>query len=639
MREYREDRLKAQEQDIPKRHFIPSRIDFSSPFYIVCHLNLEEKTSMNIPDLSQDKNHQEMIGELLANGQGHLFADWDAPGTNDEAKAAFLTSLMRINDSYPGGLTGYISNARKLLAEAKIGANPFEGFVPHQPDKVDLTQFNAAYDHYEALGKNHFDKTAVVLVAGGLGERLGYSGIKLDIPVEVTEATPYLAHYAACLMAMEARMAKPQPVPFIIMVSDDTDAKTRASLEANNWFGLKKEQVHILKQELVPAIADNDGRLALQEKYKLILKPHGHGDIHMLLHTNGLAAKLQKQGIEHFVFIQDTNGQVFNAVPAALGVSVEKGFDFNSIAVNRIPGEAVGGLAKLVKGKTELTLNVEYNQLDPLLRATVSPKGDVPNEQGFSMFPGNINVLVIKMASYVKILERTRGIIAEFVNPKYADGTKTTFKSPTRLETMMQDLPKLFGTDEKVGVTIFDRKWSFSANKNNIKDAAAKHAAGGTPESGTTAESDFYLAGRMRLAAAGVKVETAKEELILGIPFTPGPRVLLRPSFAMTLAEVRAKISGGSISGDATLILDGQDIMLDDVEITPGSALVIKACDGAKVIVKNLKIENDGFDLAKLSAEEQNSPATPEYLRIRGYRIVNRSAKICEFTKPGTFGP
>ncbi|MFA7256343.1 MAG: hypothetical protein WC047_02045, partial [Kiritimatiellales bacterium] len=358
---------------------------------------------------------------------------------------------------------------------------------------------------------------------------------------------------------------------------------------------------------------------------------------HMLLYTSGLAAQLVKNGYEHFALIQDTNGQVFNALPAAVGVSVEKGFDFNSIAVNRIPGEAVGGLAKLVKGKTELTLNVEYNQLDPLLRATVSPEGDVPNEQGFSMFPGNINVLVIKLASYVKILERTRGIIAEFVNPKYADATKTAFKSPTRLETMMQDLPKLFGPDEKPGVTVFDRKWAFSANKNNIKDAAAKHAAGGPPESGATAESDFYLAGRMKLAAAGVNVETANEELILGIPFTPGPRVLLRPSFAMTLAEVREKIKGGKISGDATLVLDGKDIALENVEITAGSALVIKAADGAQVTAKDLKVENDGFELVPLTADEQNSPATPEYLKLRGYRIENRDAQIAEFTKAGDY--
>ena len=474
-------------------------------------------------------------------------------------------------------------------------------------------------------------------MAGGLGERLGYSGIKLDIPVEVTENTPYLKHYAANLLAMEARMQNPHPVPLVIMVSEDTDAKTRASLEANDWFGLKREQVHILKQELVPAIADNEGKLALNEKYELILKPHGHGDIHMLLYTSGTAAKLKGQGIAHFVFIQDTNGQVFNAVPAALGASVEKGFDFNSIAVNRIPGEAVGGLAKLVKGETELTLNVEYNQLDPLLRATVSPEGDVPNEQGFSMFPGNINVLVINVASYVDILERTQGIIAEFVNPKYADETKTAFKKPTRLETMMQDLPKLFGKDEKVGVSVFDRVWAFSANKNNIVDAAAKAAAGGPPESGATAEADFYFAGRSRLAAAGMAVTDAETESILDIPFTPGPRVILRPSFAMTLDEVREKISGGSIAGQATLVLDGEGITLENIDITDGSALVVKAVPSANVTVKDLRIDNAGFEMVKLTAEEMASDNTPEYLKLRGYRLENRGAQVCEFTEPGDY--
>ena len=600
------------------------------------HYPFAELQTMNPENLTHNPAEQALLAQLIEANQAHLFADWDAPGTNDAAKAAFLADLTRINASYPGGLIGYISNARTLLAEAKAGANPFEGCVPHQPNPVDLTQFDASYDHYEALGKAHFPKTAFVLVAGGLGERLGYSGIKLDIPVEVTENTPYIAHYAACLKAMEARMAVPHPVPLIIMTSEDTNAKTLASLEAHNGFGLQKEQVHILKQELVPAISDNEGHLALKEKYKLILKPHGHGDIHMLLHTSGLAARLHERGIEHLVFIQDTNGQVFNAVPAALGVSVEKGFDFNSLAVNRIPGEAVGALARLVGNGKELVINVEYNQLDPLLRATVSPEGDVANEHGFSLFPGNINVLVVKMASYTRILERTQGIIAEFVNPKYADGTRTVFKKPTRLETMMQDLAKLFGANERVGVTVFDRSWCFSPVKNNVADAAAKHAAGGPPESGATAESDFYRAGRTRLSAAGMAVSEAKETLILDIPMTPGPRVLLRPSFALTLEEVRAKITGGSISGEGTLVLEG-DIRLENVEIADGAALVIKACAGAQVTIRDLKVANNGFQLVRLTDAEMQSEATPEYLRIRGYRIEDRGAKVYAFTTPGAY--
>ncbi len=580
---------------------------------------------------------RELVTTLVDAGQQHLFADWDLPGTADEAKATFLSSLSKIDGNYPGGLAGYISNAQKLLAEAKEGGNPFEGLIPHQPNTVDLTQFNETYDHYEALGQKQFEKTGIVLVAGGLGERLGYKGIKLDIPVEVLESTPYLKHYASCLKAMEARMENPRPVPFIIMVSQDTGPKTLQTLEKNNYFGLQKEQVYILKQELVPAISDNAGSLALKDKYELILKPHGHGDIHMLLHTSGLAAQLEKQGIEHLVFIQDTNGQVFNAIPAALGVSVEKGFDFNSIAVNRIPGEAVGGLTKLIGKGQELTLNVEYNQLDPLLRATVSPEGDVPNDQGFSIFPGNINVLIIRMERYVQILEKSHGIIAEFVNPKYTDETKAAFKKPTRLETMMQDLPKLFSPEEKVGVSIFDRCWSFSANKNNIADAAAKHVAGGPPESAATAESDFYLAGRMRLIASGAKVKEAAEELILGVPFVNGPKVLLRPSFAMTLAEVREKICDCSISNEATLILDGKDIALEEVELSGRSALIIKACAGAKVVVMGRKFENEGFELVQLTEEELASTHVPEYLKIRGYRFENRGAAIYEFDEPGEY--
>jgi hypothetical protein len=51
---------------------------------------------------------------------------------------------------------------------------------------------------------------------------------------------------------------------------------------------------------------------------------------------------------------------------------------------------------------------------------------------------GNINQLVLKLSTYIEELHRHGGVIAEFVNPKYADASKTAFKSSTRLECMMQ---------------------------------------------------------------------------------------------------------------------------------------------------------------------------------------------------------
>ena len=127
-------------------------------------------------------------------------------------------------------------------------------------------------------------------------------------------------------------------------------------------------------------------------------------------------------------------------------------------------------------------------------------------------------------------------------------------------------------------------------------DAAAKIAEGGPADASATAESDFYASGRVRLKAAGMKVEEAGEELILGVPFGLGPKVILRPSFAMSLDDCREKVSGGSISGESTLIIDGADITLEDVQLSGSTALVVKACKGAKVTVKG-PFSNDGFEL------------------------------------------
>ena len=87
----------------------------------------------------------------------------------------------------------------------------------------------------------------------------------------------------------------------------------------------------------------------------------------------------------------------------------------------------------------DLVINVEYNQLAALLsEATDALGGDAADATGFSPYPGNLNTFIIAFAPYVRSLRATGGCMPEFVNPKYADAARTSFKKPARLETMMQ---------------------------------------------------------------------------------------------------------------------------------------------------------------------------------------------------------
>ena len=326
-------------------------------------------------------------------------------------------------------------------------------------------------DEMEKVGLQELEKVGFVLIAGGLGERLGYSGIKIGLPVTIIEPDyTYLKFYTnfihACreravkLITDSGRDATDFYVPLCIMVSDDTHDRTLKLLEDNNYYGLDKSHVDLVKQENVPALLDNDGNMALAEhgEFKVITKPHGHGDIHTLLYQRGVAKKWLSQGKEWMLFFQDTNALALHTLPSVLGVSRTQNWEMNSIAVPRMPGEAMGAICRLVDqtdSSKEIVINVEYNQLDTLLREKWNAAGDIPNDKGYSHFPGNTNTLIFKLPEYVANLERTKGVIPEFVNPKYADSERNKFKAPTRLECMMQDYPRLLSSKGAVGFTTY----------------------------------------------------------------------------------------------------------------------------------------------------------------------------------------
>ncbi|KAK1280614.1 UDP-sugar pyrophosphorylase [Acorus gramineus] len=577
---------------------------------------------------------------LMSEGQNHLFAHWAEPGVDDEGKRSFFDQVSRLDRSYPGGLASYIRNARKLLADSKEGKNPFDGFTPSVPLGEVLTFGDDKFVGFEEAGIREVRNAAFVLVAGGLGERLGYKGIKLALPAESTTGTCFLQHYIENILALQnasnsiLQGQREAQIPLVIMTSDDTHTPTVDLLESNSYFGMKPTQVKLLKQEKVACLDDNDARLAVDpcNRYKIQTKPHGHGDVHALLYSSGLLNAWHEEGRKWVLFFQDTNGLLFKAIPASLGVSATKGYHVNSLAVPRKAKEAIGGITKLTHadGRT-MVINVEYNQLDPLLRATGHPDGDVNCETGYSPFPGNINQLILELNSYIEELTKTRGAIKEFVNPKYKDSSKSSFKSSTRLECMMQDYPKTLPPSARVGFTVMDTWLAYAPVKNNPEDAA-KVPKGNPYHSATSGETAIYRANSLILRKAGFEIADPTLEVFNGQEVEVWPRITWSPKWALTFADVRRKASCNcSVTQRSTLVIKGKNVYLDGLSLD--GTLIIKSIDDAEVKVGG-SVQNKGWTLKRI---DHKDTSIPEEVRIRGFEIEKVEQLEINYTEPGKF--
>eukprot|EP00965_Chrysotila_dentata_P024983 828294-Pleurochrysis_carterae.AAC.1 len=198
--------------------------------------------------------------------QAHLVEGWEE-GWADRPSASqrrLMLQLLRLNGCLAGGIFGYISRARTLLSASADGTNPLEGYVPSVPDGISLDLASADFVKYESTGADAMGACAFVLVAGGLGERLGYSGIKVSLPPELLTGSCYLQLYLEHIAAL-ARNGNggklPERTLLVIMTSDDTDGPTRQLLLIEEYFktGMTEQHVKLVKQQKVPCLADGAG--------------------------------------------------------------------------------------------------------------------------------------------------------------------------------------------------------------------------------------------------------------------------------------------------------------------------------------------------------------------------------------------
>jgi len=127
------------------------------------------------------KEQQELAIKLCSPeaAQRHLFENWK--GKDDlHKKKELMEQLQTMDATYPnGGLQRYLKNARNLLDKSRKGENPLDGWTPSVPKGQNFQIGTAEYESTERIGLKEVGKCGFVLVAGGLGERLGYNDIKV----------------------------------------------------------------------------------------------------------------------------------------------------------------------------------------------------------------------------------------------------------------------------------------------------------------------------------------------------------------------------------------------------------------------------------------------------------------------------
>jgi len=105
-------------------------------------------------DVSQEKEDEAAARLLLDHlmrecGQAHLVAGWAEPLDATRALSAderrLLKQLQGLQRSVAGGVAGYVTRAKKLLEDSRVGRNPLAGYAPSVPTGLTLEFGGASF--------------------------------------------------------------------------------------------------------------------------------------------------------------------------------------------------------------------------------------------------------------------------------------------------------------------------------------------------------------------------------------------------------------------------------------------------------------------------------------------------------------
>ena len=246
---------------------------------------------------------------LEKKGQAHLLKYYDE--LSEASKAKLLNAIEELNWSFeedlkhPSDLTG-----------KDRAIHPIKGL--HQ-EEIQKRKADFEAIGVEALKQG---KVAAVLLAGGMGTRLGVDGPKGAYDIGITKPLYIFEQQMNNLKEVNEKCGV--LVPLYIMTSDKNHAQTVAFWQEHGYFGYPETEVKFFKQEMAPAV-DYDGKIILETKDMPALSPNGNGGWFVSLQKAGLDKDLHARGVEWLNIYAVDNVLQRIADPVFVGATIESG--------------------------------------------------------------------------------------------------------------------------------------------------------------------------------------------------------------------------------------------------------------------------------------------------------------------------
>ena len=237
---------------------------------------------------------------------------------------------------------------------------------------MELSEIEANKESFTATGIKAIQdgKVAAVLLAGGMGTRLGSDDPKGMYNIGETKDL----YIFECLVnnLMDVVKQTGTWIHFFIMTSDKNNDATIKFLTEHDFFGYKAEYIHFFKQEMAAA-TDYNGKIYLEEKGKLSTSPNGNGGWFVSMKNAGLLEVVKKEGIEWLNIFAVDNVLQRIADPCFVGATLQKNCTVGAKVVRKnAPDEKVGVMC-LEDGRPSI---VEYYELTEELMNAKDAKGD-----------------------------------------------------------------------------------------------------------------------------------------------------------------------------------------------------------------------------------------------------------------------